>query len=217
MRGLFDFWPRRFGPNRRAARVRRRLTQLRDRLESGTRVRLDDVLIAFEDVCRDAFAGDLPEYAREAMGLTIDHLCGIAERTIDLADRRAELNSYLFGMNLNELRGQQASLRVRGEAADDPIVRDQLADALRFKTEEIAAYEAITLARTRIDGQLESVACAFAALRARLRRLKSDEKTEWTIAGRTLESEIGSLTGQMDALDRSVREVLALGVGASAR
>jgi hypothetical protein len=205
--------------SRKALRARseneaqRLLGRLRDdtaNVDAATRERLDTILRAYVAVYRECAAHDVPPYARAPLAATVAQMKRLASQATDLATRRTELSAFLEGVNRSELHGRQASLRARCAQADDPILKAQLEQSLRFKGEEINAYDAIALAIRRIDGQLESVECAFTALKARLLRFKSDEKTEWTTAGEQLRGGINSLSVQIDTLDDSVREVLTL-------
>lgn len=197
----------------RVDRARRLLQRAREdtaALDTPTRERIEAILGAYESVCREAGAKETPRYARAPLAATVAQMGPLAERAARLAVRRAELARCLETVNPSELRGQAASLRVRRERAADPVLASQLEQALRSKEEETASYEAMTLTRNRIDGQLEAVECAFAALKARVLRFKSEDRTEWQAVGDHLHAEVATLTAQMDALDGSVREVLAL-------
>ncbi len=182
-------------------------------IDAATQERLRRILEAYEVIYRESAARDMPRYAHAPLAATIDSMGQLATRAFELATRRGELAAYLEGINRSALWGQQASLRTRGERTDDPMLKTQIEQSLRFKEEEIAAYDAIQRAVRRIDGQLESVECAFAALKARVLRFKSDEKTEWTVAGEELAEEVEALSGQMNVLDRSVGEALTLRCG----
>lgn len=180
------------------------------RIDGATRERIQRILSAYEVICRESAARDVPRYAHAPLNETVAQMGHLATRAFELATRRGELAAGLEGISRSELAGQQASLRIRGERADDPMLKTQIEQSLRFKEEEIIACDAIQLAIRRIDGQLESVECAFAALKARVLRFKSDEKIECAAAGEELHEEIDTLTGQIDVLDQSVGEALAL-------
>lgn len=195
----------------------RLLGPLRDdvsRLDASTRARLDAILRAYVAVCREGGADDVPRYAQAPLTATQTQMRRLVEQAAELAAHRAQLGAYVGSVSFPTLRGQQALLRVRHDRASDPVLRTQLEQSLRFKNEEADAYEAITVALGRVDGQLESIECAFAALQARLLRFKSDERTEWKQADQALHEEMSRLSAQVDALDQSVREVLLLRVGA---
>jgi hypothetical protein len=204
---------------RRALRARgeqtaqRRVQSLREAvlpLDRTTRERLDAILADYLAIHRECAAPEVSRWAREPLGATLGQIEGLIAQAAELAARRAELAAFLEGVNRSELHGQHASLQARAGHCADPVQRAQLEQSLRFKKQEIDAYDTIGRAVTRVDGQLESLECAFAALKARLFRFKSDEKTEWAAAGEQLSAEMNALSTQVDALNESVREVLAL-------
>lgn len=182
-------------------------------VDAVTRARVDGILCAYDAICRDAASKTVPRYARGPLAATVTHLEGLARRAALLATRRAELAQLLEGVHLSALRGRRASLQARSvrSAHDDPVLHQQLVQALRFKGEETKAYEAIEQTVRRIDGELESLECAFAAVKARLCRLKSGHgSTDWALAGEQMEREVAAVTIPMDSLDDALVEVLAL-------
>jgi hypothetical protein len=201
---------------RRAARARGRLRDLFEdaaRIDATTRARLETVINAFDAVNAAAGSGgggdDIPAYVRASLADTVTRMVQIAERTAALVESRAEMCRRMDSVSPSQAAAHRASLRGRRDGAADPDLRMQLDLSLRFKDEEIASYAAIERAIRRIDGQIETVVCAFAALQARVLQWKGDDPLEWPAVDADLRDEIGALSAQMDALDASVQEVLA--------
>jgi hypothetical protein len=181
---------------------------------AAVRDRLDAIFGAYLAISHECASGDVPRYARGPLAATLAQMEGLAEQAAELAGRRGELSVFIEGINRSDLYGQHAALKARHERAEDPVLKAQLAQSLHFKKEEVDAYDLIHLAIARVDGQLESIECAFAALKARIFRFKSDEKTEWSVAGEQLREEISTVSVQIDTLNDSLREALALRRGA---
>lgn len=202
------------GPN-----ARRRLAQLQDdvaRLDDVSRARIGRIRALDAAVRQHAGAPDVPGFARRALAEAIQEMEPLALKAADLASRRGDLAALLENVNSGVLRRELSALRARREQAalTDPVLQAQLDHALRFKNEERAAYQAIEQTLRRVDGQLESVECAFAAFKARVLRLKAGDAAggAWSeVFGPGLEPDIETLSRQMDALDGSVHEVLVGG------
>lgn len=197
--------------------ARRRLARLQDdvaRLDDTTRARIERIRALEAAVRQHARAPDMPGFARRALAEAVCEMEPLALRAADLACRRGDLASLLENVNTGMLRRELSTLRVRREqAASDPMLQAQLDQALRFKNEERCAYQAIEQTLRRVDGQLESIECAFAAFKARVLRFKAGDGAggAWgDTLGQSLETDIEILSRQMDALDGSVNEVLAL-------
>ena len=205
--------------------VRRRLQQVTEdvaRLDGRTRERAAAVLADFDAIQAAGKSKNLPGYARVLVDEVFRELVPLAARTGDLAKRRGELMTLLDGVNRPALFGQQAQLRTRLDQArrhDDSVEAAQLEQALRFKTDEADAYAAIEQAVRRIDGQLENVVCAFAALKARVLRLQSEDPQAAAptaeATGAALHDELETVRRQMDVLDKSAREALTLRCGST--
>jgi chromosome segregation ATPase len=201
--------------------ARRRLAQLQEdvaRLDDVTRARIERIRALDAAVRQHVGAPDVPGFARRALAEAIREMEPLARRAADLACRRGDLAALLENINPGALRRELSTLRVRREQAalTDPVLQAQLDHALRFKNEESAAYQAIEQTLRRVDGQLESVECAFAAFKARVLRLKAGDAAggAWSeTLGESLETDVETLSRQMDALDRSVDEALAAGRG----
>ncbi len=197
--------------------ARRRLARLQDdvaRLDDVTRARIGRICALDAAVRQHASAPDVPGFARRALAEAIREMEPLARKAADLACRRGDLAVLLENVNPGALRRELSTLRVRREQAalTDLVLQAQLDHALRFKNEESAAYQAIEQTLRRVDGQLESVECAFAAFKARVLRLKAGDEGAWSgTLGESLETDVETLSRQMDALDGSVNEVLAVG------
>ena len=219
---LGNFWDGLRKRRRPAPDARRRLAQLQDdvsRLDDGTRARIGRIRALDAAVRQHAGAPDVPGFARRSLAEAIREMEPLAARAADLASRRRDLAALLENVNAGALRRELSALRGRREqAGGDPLLQAQLDQALRFKNEERAAYQAIEQTLRRVDGQLESVEFAFAAFKARVLRLKAGDAdggawSDTLRAGTGLETDVETLSRQMDALDGSVREVIAVGRG----
>ncbi len=211
-------WLRNVGQAAPAPNAHRRLAQLQDdvaRLDDVTRARIGRIRVLDAAVRQHASAPDMPGFASGALAEAIREMEPLALRAADLACRRGDLAALLENVNAGTLRREISALRMRREqAGGDPLLQAQLDQALRFKNEERAAYQTIEQTLRRVDGQLESVECAFAAFKARVLRLKAGDADggAWSEAfGESLETDVETLSRQMDALDGSVDEVLAVG------
>lgn len=205
--------------------ARRRLARVQDdagNVDDATRARVGRIQRLHDEVEALVGAPDVPGYVRQTLADAARDMEPLAAQAANLAARRAALAASLEHVSLPALRREQTALRVRRDhaATSDPALHAQLDQTLRFKTEEIEAYEAIAQTLRRVDGQLESVESAFAAFKARVLRFKSEgEAGEWArAAGDDLRAgrDLSALSRQMDALDGSVREVLALRAGSGA-
>lgn len=199
-----------------ARRILQRLQEDTAGLDVTTRERLEKILRMHVAIRRECVAPDVPRYARAPLAATLQQIERLTIQASELAVRRSELSQFLFlgGVNRSELHGQHASLKARYERIYDPVLKAQLEQSLHFKSQEIESYDNLHLAIARVDGQLESLECAFAALKARIFQFKSDEKTEWSEAGALLRDEMNTLSAQVDTLNESVREALTLRGGA---
>nr|CAA9270948.1 hypothetical protein AVDCRST_MAG63-2927 [uncultured Armatimonadetes bacterium] len=197
----------------RQGEARRLLQQVArdDHVDAATVQRLNRIVSDYETAHSQSVAGDVPRYARGAMGEAVARMSELVERAFDLTRHRGKLTAYLAGVNRPDLYGQQASLRLRLRQAQDEVLRGQIEQSLRFKDTEIRAYDGIQGVVARIDGQLESLECAFAALKARILHFKLADKAEWhEELGTAMDDDLRALTSQIDVLDASVREALTL-------
>lgn len=197
----------------------RALRAVRDdhaRVDAPTRARIDAILAAYEGFrCEIAETREegIPVYARSPLLETARRMDSLALRAAELALRRSDIAHALEGVNLSEVRHRQARLRMRAErpeAREDALIAGQIAQSLAFTESEAEAYEAMQRAMRRIDGQLETLECAFAAMKARLLRLKTDGHASWESGGESLVEEAAAVSRQMDSLDEAVNETVAL-------
>ena len=183
------------------------------RVDAPTRARIDAILMSYEDFRREIIHSsddEIPAYAHAPLLETARRMDALGMRAADLALRRSEIARALEGVNLSEIRHRQARLRMRAdstEAREDALIAGQIGESLAFTESEIQAYEAMQRALRRMDGQLETLECAFAAMKARLLRLKTDKHARWESEGETLREEAAAVSRQMDALDDAVSEV----------
>jgi len=134
----------------------------------------------------------------------------LLDRCVHLAEKRHQLRLYLDDVRPTDLQRQASQLEAKQESAIDPVARELYQQAVEQKRGELESYCAILQAVQRIDGQLESIECSFGNLLGRLIRLKSTNDAHAALAQRQVTRELTELNANLDALESSVNEVLAI-------
>jgi hypothetical protein len=143
-------------------------------------------------------------------GASLGQVADLMDRCLQLAEKRHQLRRYLETSRPPELQRQATQLEAKLESSSDPVARQLYAQALEQKRGELENYCAIQQAMERIDGQMENIECSFGNLLGRLIRIKSVDATHAALAQNQMARELTELSANLEALESSVNEVLAL-------
>jgi hypothetical protein len=143
-------------------------------------------------------------------GASLAQIGQLTDRCLQLAEKRHQLRAYLEASRPSDLQRQAAQLEAKLESASDPVARQLYAQALEQKRGELESYCSIQQAVERIDSQIENIECSFGNLLGRMIRIKSVDATHAALAQTQMSNELTELSANLEALESSVNEVLAL-------
>ena len=202
------------GMRREARRTRERqaedLEEQLHGLDIETRLRIREICQLEREIAEDVLSASPHDLARATLEPTLQQIEGLTDRAVKLAVKKRGLQRFLDAVDEKTLRRHAEELQAKVGSAEDEVAREQYQRAHSAKLQELEDYAAISRSTMRIDGQLESIECAFTGLKARIVRLKAAESTEWDEAGAQLESELQQLNVGVDALEGFVNEVLSV-------
>lgn len=195
---------------RQEARAEEGIRALLDEMDAETRQRVQVALKIRQEIAREARADDVPSYARADLQNLAHALLPLVDRVARIARRLRQLQAHLSQVDERELVRYCESLRRRIEATTDPVTRAQYEEALHSREAELQTYRSIAQASARIASQLENLEAALASWRAKVVRVKVLDDAASVDLGAGLQSEVARLSGDIDLVDRSVSEALAL-------
>lgn len=186
------------------AQLRQRAERLRSDLDPATAETLDRIV----EVC-----GRLMPLAREAVGvaLSAQQVVALMAHCLRLAERRHQIFALLQSSRTGEAERELFELRRQRDDVADDAARALFDEAILHKQAEIDSYRPLQGAIARIDGQLVAARCALEAAVARIHSLRAADTAARTLGDPALAEELARLAANLQALDTSIAETLAVG------
>ncbi|MEN6357675.1 MAG: hypothetical protein ABFD83_11400 [Armatimonadota bacterium] len=175
-----------------------------EELDIESRVRMKTIVKLQNEIADDIADSPIDE---TAVGLadTLVQTENIVDRALALAQQKRELQRFLNKTDSDSIEARIHSLESKLDTEADPARRSEIEISLAAKRQELDDYRAIEQAGVRIMGQLESIECSFAGLRARLVRIKSTDIKEWVSANEDLKVELVGLSSAVDNLEHTIQ------------
>lgn len=181
-----------------------------EKMDFETRQRIRYILQLHKEIAREARADDVQSYARRDLERVASQLTPLVQRAVRMATRKQQLAKYLNNVDERALMNYCNNLRQRIENTTDPVTRAQYEQALKAREAAQETYRAIGQASARIDSQLENVEATLESWKAKVIRIKTADVAGAASVSEGLYQEIESLSSDIDLLDSSVSEALAL-------
>lgn len=181
-----------------------------EKMDFETRQRIRYILQLHKEIAREARADDVQNYARRDLERVASQLTPLVQRAVRMATRKQQLAKYLNNVDERALVNYCNNLRQRIENTTDPVTRAQYEQALKAREAAQETYRAIGQASARIDSQLENVEATLESWKAKVIRIKTADVASAASVSEGLYREIESLSSDIDLLDNSVSEALAL-------
>ncbi|MCE5324311.1 hypothetical protein LLG46_13505 [bacterium] len=178
-----------------------------EELDIESRVRMKTIVRLQNEIADDIASSPIDETAA-GLADTLVQTEDIVDRALSLAQQKRELQRFLNKTDPTSIESRITDLQHRLESETDHARHSEIEIALGAKRRELDDYRAIEQAGVRIMGQLESIECSFAGLRARLVRIKSTDIKEWVSANEDLKVELVGLHTAVDTLEQSINESL---------
>jgi DNA repair exonuclease SbcCD ATPase subunit len=179
-------------------------------LDPESRYRIRNIMQLQREITQEAEDPEVARYAEGTLQTSVAQVNSLADQAIRLAQKKRELQRYLDKNEEKSIARYIEDLQQKLESATDPVTQSQYQQALAAKTHELEDSRAINQAAKRLEGQLETIECSFSGLKARIVRLKSAEITQLTTAWEQMGQELQTLSTDMDTLEKSVNEALAI-------
>mgnify|MGYP005840257199 CR=1 FL=1 len=194
--------------DRRADAMRREFRI--EELDVESRVRMKEIARLHREIAEEVQSSPIDEVAA-GLANTVEQTAHLVDRGLALAQKRRELQRYLNRTDEDAMQARILSIETRLAKETDPARKSELEVSLAAKRRELADYGVIRDSSERILGQLDSIESSFAALRARLVRIRSTNLSDWVAANEELKTELGGLTTAVDGVEATINEVLSVG------
>jgi hypothetical protein len=179
-------------------------------LDFESRQRIRYIMQLQKEIVREARAEDVQSYIRTDLDRISSQLAPLVLRAVQMASKKQHLLRYLFNVDERALRNYCNTLKQRIQATQDEVTRSQYEQALKMRQMELEAYSAIAQAVSRIDSQIENIEATFASWKAKMIRIKTADIASAATVSQGLFQELELLTSDIDLLDNSVTEALAV-------
>jgi hypothetical protein len=181
-----------------------------EKMDFETRQRIRYILQLHKEITREARAEDVQSYARRDLERVALQLAPLVQRAVRMATRKQQLSKYLSNIDERALENYCNNLRQRIANTTDPVTKAQYEQALKAREAAQETYRAIGQASARIDSQLENVEATLESWKAKVIRIKTADVASAVSVSEGLYREIETLSNDIDLLDNSVSEALAL-------
>ena len=185
-----------------------KVEELLSTMDFETRQQLRYILQLKKELEQDATSKDVADYARAPLDQIAENLNPLMQRALQLGKSKQGLTRYLNKVDERSMESYCTALKKRIAGESDAPTREQLEQALAAREAELVTYRSIEQAHGRIDGQIENLEATLASWKARVIRIKTVDEAGAAAMSEGLSSELESLTGEIDLLDRSVTEAL---------
>lgn len=198
------------------ARERQRREDLQNRtfrieeLDVESRVRMKAIIKLQDEIAQEISSSDVDAIASGLDG-TLEKTSELTERALEMAQQRRDLQRYLSANDESGIQARIRSLEAKLASESDPARQLEVRTSLESKQKELKDFQAINQAAAHILDQLDSIECSFSELRARLVMIKSTNISDWVAANTQLQTELGSLSANVDTLQQSISEALQIG------
>lgn len=183
---------------------------LLEKMDFETRQRIRYILQLQKEIAREARADDVEPYSRRELEMIVARLSPLVQSAVRHATRKQQLTKYLHNVDDRALKNYCNNLRQRIESTTDSVAKAQYEQALRAREAELQTYQVIAQAAARIDSQLENIEATFASGKAKVIRIKTADVASAASVSERLYQELDALTAEIDLLDNSVNEALAV-------
>jgi len=186
------------------ALLHQRAEHLRRDLDPATTEQLDRLAAA----CHR-----LMTFARDPASLVLSpyDVVTLLGHCLRLTELRHQIFTLFRSTPVEEAERGLAELRRQRDEVADAAARTLFDEAILHKQAEIDSYRSMQRAVARIDGQLAAAVCALESFVARLQSLRIADTTARTLSDPALAEELGRLTANLQALEASLEETLAVG------
>lgn len=192
------------------AEMDRQIQGVMETLDFETRQRIRYIMQLQKEIVREARAEDVQSYVRTNLDRISMQLAPLVLRAVQMAAKKQLLLRYLFNVDERALRNYCNTLKQRIQATRDEVTRAQYEQALKMRQMELEAYSAIAQAVSRIDSQIENIEATFASWKAKMIRIKTADIASASTVSQGLFQELELLSSDIDLLDNSVTEALAV-------
>lgn len=192
------------------AETDRQIEGVMETLDFESRQRIRYIMQLQKEIVREARAEDVQSYVRTDLDRISSQLAPLVLRAVQMAAKKQQLLRYLFNVDERALRNYCNTLKQRIQATHDEVTRAQYEQALKMRQMELEAYSAIAQAVSRIDSQIENIEATFASWKAKMIRIKTADIASASTVSQGLFQELELLSSDIDLLDNSVAEALAV-------
>ncbi len=192
------------------AETDRQIEGVMETLDFESRQRIRYIMQLQKEIVREARAEDVQSYVRTDLDRISSQLAPLVLRAVQMAVKKQQLLRYLFNVDERALRNYCNTLKQRIQATHDEVTRAQYEQALKMRQMELEAYSAIAQAVSRIDSQIENIEATFASWKAKMIRIKTADIASASTVSQGLFQELELLSSDIDLLDNSVAEALAV-------